>query len=222
PRSYPDSTSSALPWSVPWPVYSASTCAGGVSSSGTAQLTGSTTNSGQASVGNNKWITPSTPVATGAAPIEFTFQYWSSSAASQTPLSNTCLAGPNPSPGTLYAHFKDTVKPVTTTRANNGGYGGGSWINTDVSLQLNATDNGTGVKSITYAATGAQPITQATVNNTPVSGAQSVTVPTLTTEGTTTVTYHATDNSKTANVENDKTFVAMIDKHNPTASITFP
>src|SRR5439155_19405309 len=103
-----------------------------------------------------------------------------------------------------------------------GGYGGGSWINTDVSLQLNATDNGTGVKSITYAATGAQPITQATVNNTPVSGAQSVTVPTLTTEGTTTVTYHATDNSKTANVENDKTFVAMIDKHNPTASITFP
>lgn len=108
----------------------------------------------------------------------------------------------------VWAPAPDTAKPTSTAalspQANDAG-----WNNGDVTVTLSATDDdgGSGVEKITYSASGAQ-----TIAETPASGS-SVDV-TLDREGTTTLTYYATD--KAGNVEAPKTLTVKIDKSAPT------
>jgi hypothetical protein len=101
----------------------------------------------------------------------------------------------------------DTTAPVTTATPSPAPNGAG-WNNANVSVQLAATDGGSGVKQITYSASGAQTIAQTTV-----SGAS--TSVSITTEGTTTISYFATDNAN--NVETTKTVTVKLDKTAPGA-----
>jgi N-acetylneuraminic acid mutarotase len=105
----------------------------------------------------------------------------------------------------------DTTPP--TTNANYQAPNANGWNRFNVGVSLNAFDSSndgppSGVKSITYSLTGAQ--TGGGTFNT------SSTSFTISTEGTTTVTYHATDNRD--NVEADHTFTVKLDKTQPTAA----
>lgn len=101
----------------------------------------------------------------------------------------------------------DTTAP--TTVANGGGYTFGDWTNTNVSVTLTASDNagGSGVKNITYSLSGAT-----TAGPTTVSGSSAGPI-VISNEGTTTITYFATDNSN--NVESSKSAIVKIDKTAP-------
>jgi hypothetical protein len=86
------------------------------------------------------------------------------------------------------------------------------WNKADVLVTLDAADNvgGSSVKSITYSASGAQTISQTTVFGETTSF-------TINTEGTTTITFYATDNS--GNSESPaNTQVVKIDATKPTIS----
>jgi N-acetylneuraminic acid mutarotase len=106
----------------------------------------------------------------------------------------------------------DQTPPTTTanyTQPNANGY-----HSLDVNVFLSALDSGgpaapSGVQSITYTLTGAQTWggTFLTSNNTSF---------TISNEGTTTVTYHATDNR--GNVEADQSFTVKLDKTAPSAA----
>jgi hypothetical protein len=105
----------------------------------------------------------------------------------------------------------DALPPSTT--ANFPGPNVNGWNRFDVFVSLNAFDSSndgppSGVQSITYALTGAQ-AGGGTVN----SGFTSFSI---VNEGTTTVTYHATDHR--GNVEAEHTFVVRLDKTQPTAA----
>jgi hypothetical protein len=114
--------------------------------------------------------------------------------------------------------FNVTVNQPPDTSApssnHNAGFPNGfGWYNTNVNVAINAFDNGpnsSGVQSITYSLSGAQ------------SGAGTVigdnAAFTITNEGMTTVSYHATDNA--GNVEPDHFFTVKIDKTAPAASLT--
>jgi len=87
---------------------------------------------------------------------------------------------------------------------------GSGWNSSPVTVSLTATDDesgGSGVHSITYTASGAQ-----SIDATTVSGA-SATID-LTADGTTTLTYSATDNA--GNVEAPQTVTPRIDTTAPT------
>jgi IPT/TIG domain-containing protein len=107
----------------------------------------------------------------------------------------------------IYTVISDTIAPITTASATPAANGAG-WNNSNVTVTLTAMDNagGSGVASITYTLTGAQ------VGGGSVAG--SSTSFTILAEGTTTVTYHATDIA--GNSEVDKTLVIKIDKTAPT------
>jgi hypothetical protein len=109
-------------------------------------------------------------------------------------------------------HFRDTAAPTTTATAtaNAAAYTSGAWTRFNVTLNLNAADGAgeAGVKEITYSATGAT-----TIAPTTVAGA-SASVPVISAEGTTTVTFFAKDN--VGNTETSKTFTVRIDKTAPT------
>jgi hypothetical protein len=84
------------------------------------------------------------------------------------------------------------------------------WHNTDVTVTLNAVDEGgSGTQELTYSATGAQPLASTTVEGASTSF-------TLTAEGETTVTFSARDNA--GNVEEPATITIRIDKTAPTIS----
>lgn len=105
----------------------------------------------------------------------------------------------------------DEIAPTTTSC----GHTNDTWTNQDAQLTFSAQDNetGSGVKDIRFSATGAQSIPE-TVYNTYNS-------PVINTEGTTTVSYFATDNA--GNQESPaKTLVVKIDKTPPTVSSTSP
>jgi probable HAF family extracellular repeat protein len=108
----------------------------------------------------------------------------------------------------------DTTKPTSTAasapQANSAG-----WNNTDVTVSLSATDEdgGSGVDKITYSGSGAQNIEQ-----THASGSSVEII--LNQEGTTTLTYFATD--KAGNVEAPNTLTIKIDKSPPGISSTDP
>jgi hypothetical protein len=89
------------------------------------------------------------------------------------------------------------------------------WNKEDVSVMLNATDNagGWGVQKITYSASGAQTIAQTDAPGSSVGVA-------LDQEGTTNLTYYATD--KAGNVEDKKTLTVKIDKTAPAVKSTSP
>jgi len=103
----------------------------------------------------------------------------------------------------------DSVPPTTVATADPPANGQG-WNTGDVTVGLAATDNdgGSGVKEIAYRLTGAQ------TADTTVSGALASVR--ITTEGTTTLTYFATD--KAGNVEAKKTLVVRIDTTGPALS----
>src|SRR5207253_2769547 len=82
---------------------------------------------------------------------------------------------------------------------------GNGWNNGDVTVTLSGAPTG-GVQSIVYSLTGAQTGGATVAGNTASA--------TVTAEGTTTLTYHATD--LTGNVETDHTLVLKIDKTPPT------
>jgi hypothetical protein len=104
----------------------------------------------------------------------------------------------------------DTTAPTTTATPSPAPNGAG-WNNANVSVALAATDNsgGSGVKQITYSASGAQPI-----GSTIVSGAS--TSVSITTDGTTTISFFATDNAN--NVEATKTITINLDKTAPSVT----
>jgi len=108
----------------------------------------------------------------------------------------------------------DTTKPSTTATPSPAPNSAG-WNNSDVKVHLSATDNegGWGVKQITYSASGAQ-----TIAIMDVSGSSADI--NLNAEGTTTLTYYATD--KAGNVEAPKTLTLKIDKSDPTVSSVSP
>jgi hypothetical protein len=106
-----------------------------------------------------------------------------------------------------YVTPPDTTAPTTTAtltpEPNEDG-----WNNSDTVVSLSAEDQaGSGIDKITYSTSGAQIIAQ-----TDASG-DSVDI-TLDQEGTTTLTYYATD--KAGNVEDQKTLTVKIDKTAPT------
>ena len=105
----------------------------------------------------------------------------------------------------------DTTKPSTSaTRSVEPNAAG--WNKENVTVRLNATDNqgGSGVQKITYSASGAQTIAQ---TDAPGDSVEVV----LDKEGTTTLTYYATD--KAQNVEDKKSLTLKIDKSAPTGSV---
>jgi hypothetical protein len=104
----------------------------------------------------------------------------------------------------------DTMAPVTTPSATAGGstYNFGGWTNKDVTITLTGSDEGgSGVDKIFYNTDGSTTYQEYTA---PVS---------ITSEGTTTISYYATDNS--GNSEEVKTFTIKIDKSAPTTTPTF-
>ena len=110
----------------------------------------------------------------------------------------------------VYTVIADTIAPITTESATPAANGAG-WNNSNVTVTLTAMDNagGSGVASVTYTLTGAQ------AGGGSVAG--SSTSFTISAEGTTTVTYHATDIP--GNSEADKTLVIKIDKTAPTLTM---
>jgi hypothetical protein len=87
-----------------------------------------------------------------------------------------------------------------------------TWTTQDVQLTFSAQDNedGSGIKDIRFSATGAQSIPETVYN--------SYNSPVINTEGTTTISYFATDN--VGNQESPaKTFTVKLDKTPPAASI---
>jgi hypothetical protein len=105
----------------------------------------------------------------------------------------------------------DTTPPSTTHTFSPQPNAAG-WNNSNVTVTLSATDTGgSGIKDIRYSATGAQSIPETVYDeqNRPVINA----------EGTTTLSYFATD--KAGNQESPtKTFTVKLDRGAPDASIT--
>ncbi len=104
----------------------------------------------------------------------------------------------------------DNIPPTTVATASPGPNSNG-WNNTNVTVTLNATDNpgGSGVKQIQFALNGAQNLGWQTV----AGNAASVTI---SAEGTTILSYFATDNA--GNQETAKTLTVRIDKTPPVIS----
>jgi hypothetical protein len=101
---------------------------------------------------------------------------------------------------------QDTTPPTTQVSASPAANAAG-WDNSNVTLQFVATDNpgGSGVKSITVSTSGAQ------TGKTVFTG--STAAVSITTEGTTTVTYFAMDNA--GNQEVAKSLIIQLDKTTP-------
>lgn len=126
------------------------------------------------------------------------------------------VAGNTSSAAAQYTVVLGDTTPPTTTATPTPLPNASNWNNTDVTVTLSASDNqgGAGVKQIVYSATGAQQIGSTAVlgNSTQV---------TITAEGTTTLTYFATDNA--GNVESPpKMLTIRIDKTAPTITVTTP
>jgi Beta-propeller repeat len=104
----------------------------------------------------------------------------------------------------------DNTPPITTANPSPGPNING-WNNTNVTINLNATDNpgGSGVKQIEFALGGAQNTGWQTVAGNTASV-------TISAEGATTLSYFATDNA--GNLESAKTLTVRIDKTPPIIS----
>jgi len=101
----------------------------------------------------------------------------------------------------------DTIAPITT-RSLSPQPNAAGWNKEDVTITLNATDDDSGVKEISYSINGGQ---LTTVQQ------SSVQTPPITNEGETTISYYATDNA--GNVEGQHTFTVKLDKSAPSAPV---
>jgi hypothetical protein len=106
----------------------------------------------------------------------------------------------------------DTTAPTIVATPTPAPDGAG-WNTGTVNVGLAASDEagGSGVASITYSATGAQPIAQTTVSGSSTSVA-------ISTEGTTTLSFFATDNE--GNSGTPQTLTVKIDLNPPTTTAT--
>jgi hypothetical protein len=104
----------------------------------------------------------------------------------------------------------DETAPTTTAAGTQAANAAG-WNKTDVTVALEATDEagGSGVRDITYALSGAQIAASQTVTGDTAST-------TITSEGTTTVAFFASDNAN--NVESSQSLTVMVDKTAPTVT----
>jgi hypothetical protein len=118
---------------------------------------------------------------------------------------------PVPIMGITFAPGPSDSTAPSTTAASNPSPNAAGWINSDVTVSLNGSDDsgGTGVRNITYSASGAQTIPATTISGDVGS------IP-LSAEGQTTVTYFATDNA--GNTETPQTITVKIDKSAPSLS----
>lgn len=107
---------------------------------------------------------------------------------------------------TSFTVTPDTTKPATTPSPSPAANAQG-WNRANVTVTLSATDTGgSGVQKITYSESGAQTLVNTTY-----------TVPfTISTQGTTTISYFATDN--VGNVEATGTLVIKLDTAAPTSN----
>jgi hypothetical protein len=117
----------------------------------------------------------------------------------------TYTTSSNP-PSVTVTYNDDTTAPTSTALTipaspdgNNG------WFKNNVTVNLSASDNtgGTGVASITYSLN----------NGTPITVNAASTSLTVSTEGTNTISYYATDNA--SNAETSKTMTIKLDKTGP-------
>lgn len=130
------------------------------------------------------------------------------------------VAGDTNGASDVFVHERATTQPSdclapTTTHALLPSSNADGWNNSDVTVTLSAQDDegGSGVKEIRYSATGAQSI--------PKTVYEEQDPPVVSAEGTTTISYSATDNA--GNRESPpKTFTVRIDKTKPEASSTTP
>jgi hypothetical protein len=105
----------------------------------------------------------------------------------------------------------DNVAPTSSSALSPTPNGAG-WEKAATTVTLSATDTVSGVKSITYSATGAQPISSTTING-------SSTTINISTQGTTTVSFHAADNA--GNVETpENTVTVKLDTTAPTNALS--
>ena len=113
---------------------------------------------------------------------------------------------------TLKLSQPDNTKP-STSAARSVEPNAAGWNKENITVTLNATDNqgGSGIQKITYSASGAQSIAQ---TDAPADSVEVV----LDQEGTTTLTYYATD--KAGNVEDQRSLTVKIDKSAPTGRVT--
>ncbi|MDB5085699.1 MAG: hypothetical protein JWN30_2585 [Bacilli bacterium] len=107
---------------------------------------------------------------------------------------NTATA--EPTINELEVYNVDKTPPITTDNAPS------SWVNQDVTVNLTASDGGSGVAATYYTVDGGQQ--------------QSGTVVSLTTEGVHTLTYWSVDNA--GNIETQHTATVKIDKTAPVSS----
>lgn len=98
----------------------------------------------------------------------------------------------------------DKTAPLTTTSASPIPNAAG-WNQTNTTVTLSATDNGSGVQSVSYSLSGAQ--TSGTVNS------ANPALISITTEGITTIAYWAVDSA--GNNESPKSFEVKVDKTMP-------
>ena len=113
------------------------------------------------------------------------------------------------------ANFRitDTVKPTISASVSPPANAAG-WHRTNPTVTLTATDDadGSGVKSITYSSSGAQTIASTTVN-------AATTNIVISSEGTTTLSFFATDNE--GNMSDVGTLTIRLDKTAPEAYLRF-
>ena len=179
------------------------------SSTGTIPLNGSGTSSqdGALTGASLKWFAGTTQVGTGnvvdavapqggwpVGPLTITLQATDSSGRMATATTQITIT---------------STPPITTATVSPQPNAAG-WNNSTVTVTLNATAPGSGVKQITYTLSGAQASGPTTVAGSTASF-------TVSSAGTTTVSYYATDNA--GNVEPTEFLQVNIDETAPTLTI---
>ena len=109
----------------------------------------------------------------------------------------------------LYSNPFDTLPPITQATVN-GTLGENGWYTSEVKVVLNASDNlgGSGIKEIVYSLNGAPPVTTPSAF---------VPIP-ISTEGTNTLSFHASDNA--GMVEKEQFLAISIDMSPPIVTYT--
>jgi len=124
----------------------------------------------------------------------------------------TDVAGNTEAAKTLVVRI-DTLAPVTSAGATPAANANG-WNDAPVTVSLSASDTGSGVASITFTVVTVSPTGTVTSTNTV---AASSTAFTVSANGVSTITYHATDVA--GNAEPDKNLVVRVDTEAPLLAI---